>query len=225
MPTAEEAVVSLPFSPLGGMYGLTPSEAIPLEGSPDMLNCYIRGDTLRKRPGFVRLGSESVHATERVMGIYAAQDKNANPFLFAATQTGLKAYASGTGLWTSYTGPALTGTNEDPFTWEVSQNSVVFSQGVDAVMRVPFTGTVYAALNANCPPAKFLARFADRLYLAHTVETAIKEPFRIRRCVINDHTDWTGVGSGFNDLAEYPYHIRGMVKQGAQILVGSEGTI
>ena len=222
MPTSEEATVSFPVLPLNGMFGLVPSEAIPPGGSPDMVNCFVRGDTLRKRPGNARLGPQ-VAAAGRVMGLFSCEDKDANPHLFVSTETEVKRLTETT--WTTLSGPTLTGGPENLFSWRVSQNSVVFSQGVDRVMRAPFLGDIYAVLSGDCPPAKYLERFADRLYLANTIESAAREPFRIRRCVNGDHTDWTGVGSGFNDLAEYPYHIRGMSKQGSQLLIGCSGAL
>lgn len=221
MPTLEPDVIPFAFEPLAGMFGLTPATKIPVGGSPDMLNCYVRGDVLCKRPGYSIIG-DAVSASERVMGLYSALDDEDNSFLFAATETGIKRYLAGTNVWSAYTGPALTGGNERKFSWDVSQNSVVFGNGKDQVMRIPFTGTTYAILNANCPAAKYLTRFADRLYLASTVEGGATKPFRVRRSVNSDHTDWTGLGSGFNDLSEYPYHLKGMKKSGAQMLVASE---
>lgn len=221
MPTLEPFVKPIVIEPLDGVYGLTAVSRIPNGGSPDMINCFVRGNTLRKRPGFSQLG-DTLSATERVMGIFSAIDEDDNTFLFATTQTGLQRYSAGTNVWTDYTGPALTGGTEKLFSWEISQNSVVFSQGVDQVMAVPFVGTTYAILNANCPAARYLTRFADRLYLAFTREGGANKPFRVRRSVNGDHTNWTGLGSGFNDLAEYPYHIKGMRKHAAQLLIGTQ---
>lgn len=206
------------------MFGLTAPAKIPLGGSPDMVNCFVRGNTLRKRPGFSPLG-DRLHATENVMGIFSTVDEDDVSFLFATTETGLQRYNAGTNVWTDYTGPALTGGDDHLFSWEVSQNSVVFCQGVDQVMRVPFTGTAYAILNANCPPARYLARFADRLYIGHTVETGAQKPFRVRRSINGDHTNWTGLGSGFTDLSEFPYHITGLKKHGAQLLIPTKEAI
>jgi hypothetical protein len=188
-----------------------------------MTNVYVRGDTLRKRPGSVKLG-DRLSASERVMSLFSAWDEDDNVFLFAMTQTGLRRYTPGTDVWTLYTGPAFTGGAERFFSWDISQNAVVTSNGVDQVVRIPFAGTVYAILDADCPAAAYLTRFADRLYLAKTVESGVNKPFRVRRAVNGDHTDWTGLGSGFNDLSEYPYHIKGLRKHGAQMLIPSEQT-
>jgi hypothetical protein len=224
VPTEEPFVISFPIEPLDGMFGETPPGKIPVGGSPDMSNCYVRGDTLRKRPGYSILGNQ-VHASQRIMGLFSAFDEDDNVFLFAATQTGIKRYSPGSDVWTAYTGPTLSGGSERKFSWDVSQNSVVFCNGVDQVQRIPFTGTSYAILNANCPAARFLTRFADRLYLASTVEGSATKPFRVRRSVNGDHTDWTGLGSGFTDLSEYPYHIEGLAKTGSQLLIPTTETV
>jgi hypothetical protein len=219
--TLEPQTIAFPVEPLDGMYASVPSSKMPLGASPDMLNCYVRRDMLLKRPGFAQVGN-AVHATERVMGLYSTLDIDDTTYLYAAHETGVRRYISGTDTWDEIVGVDLTGGSTRLFSWETSQNGVVFSQGLDQVMLISFSGATYAVLSANCPPAKYLTRFADRLYIANTIETAVKKPFRVRRSVATDHADWTGIGSGFNDLSEFPYHIKGMSKHGAQMLVASE---
>jgi hypothetical protein len=138
--------------------------------------------------------------------------------------TGLQRYASGTNSWDAMAGPALTGSTERLFTWALSEESLVFSQGVDPVMRMDFGGAVYAALNAGAVPARYITRAADRLFLAHTVEAAANKPFRVRRSVVGDHTDWAGIGAGFTDLTDTPYQLRGLKKFGSRLIVYTEKT-
>jgi len=138
--------------------------------------------------------------------------------IYAAWAQGIAKYNEATKAWDICTGPVLTGSNDKLFSWDTSQNSVVFSRGKDQVMRVPFNLT-YAILNANCPPALYLCRFADRLFLGSTVEGGTTRGFRVRRCVANDHTDWVGVGSGFHDLTETPHQVRAMKKLGTRLAV------
>ena len=214
----------LRVQPIGGMILNVPATDLPPTGSPDMNNCFVRGTTLGKRPGYAQWGTGSVHASERVLGIFSCQDEANTTHLFAATQTQLKKYA-GTNWSSAFSGPALTGGTEKLFDWDVSQNSVVFCQGTNQVLRVPFSGTTYAILDANCPAAYFMTRFADRLYTASTTESTVAKPFRVRRSVNGDHTDWTGLGSGFTDLSEFPYHITGMSKHGPGMIIATEGAI
>ena len=211
--------------PVAGMFDQEPAQEIPLGGSPDMVNCYVLSGLLRKRPGYAQWKTDNAAIGSSVVGIYSTQDEENNTHLFAVHPTGLAKYNSSTLSWDAMTGTALTGGASQLFSFENSQNSMVFSQGVDQVMRMPFTGSAYAILNASCPATKFLTRFADRLFLAYTLESAVSKPFRIRRCVAQDHTDWTGVGSGFTDLAEFPYHIRQIRKLGTMVAVYTEHNI
>ena len=214
------------INPISGMLANIPPTDLPLTASPDMSNCVVSGTELKKRPGYTQWGSGSVHASERVVGVFSTQDESNVTHFFATSQTELKKYDVSAGNWTSaFSGPALTGGSEKLMDWDVSQNSVVFCQGENQVLRVPFTGTTYAILNTNCPAAYFMTRFADRLFIANTTESSNDKPFRVRRSVNGDHTDWTGLGSGFTDLAEFPYHIKGISKHGPGMIIATEGAI
>ena len=212
------------LQPIGGMIANIPATDLPPTASPDMNNVFVKGTVLGKRPGYLQWGAGAVHATERVMGLFSTQDEDNATHFYAASQTQLKKYGS-TDWSSAYSGPALTGGTERAMQWAVSQNSVIFSQGTNDVLRVPFGSTTYAVLNANCPPAYYLTRFADRVFIANTTESTAAKPFRVRRSTAGDHTDWTGLGSGFTDLAEFPYHITGLRKHGPGMLVATEGAI
>lgn len=227
MPAVQQPTrfVTKQIAPTGGMVVVEPGVRIPLEASPDMLNCTVFQGTLRKRYGYTKFPSGMSALSSPVMGLYSTQDEAANTHLVANTETQLVKLI--TGVWTVLTGPALTGGAGAFFQYETSQNSIVFSQGVDQVMRhdIATATTVYAILNASCPAARYLTRFADRLFIAHTVEGGATKPFRIRRSIAGNHADWVGVGSGFTDISESPYHIRGIRKLGAQMAVYTEGSV
>jgi len=216
---------TLDIYPIGGMITAMPAKRLPLSASPDMQNMSVAAGRLRKRPGYRRLHVNSPSFGAPILGLASVQDEENGTHLFAMTATGVwKHDAAGT-VWQQLTGPTLTGGPDRLFSWEVSQNSFVFSQGVDPVQRIPFTSLTYAPLAAACPPARYLTRGADRLILAFTVEGGASKPFRVRRSVVADHFDWTGVGSGFTDLTEFPYHIKGLKKIGSQIAVYSEKSV
>lgn len=217
--------VTKQIRPTGGMIAEEPGVRIPMDMSPDMLNCSVIQGTLRKRFGYALFPAGMSALTSAVMGIYSTQDDESNTHLVCCTTTKLVKLLSG--AWSVLTGPSLTGSTGTPFQFETSQNSIVFSQGVDQVMRhdISTATTTYAVLNANCPPARYLTRFADRLFIAYTVESGATKPYRVRRSVAANHADWTGVGSGFTDISESPYHIRGIKKLGAQMAVYTEGSV
>lgn len=214
------------IKPVGGMVTEADEGDLPLQASPDMLNCVIVQDTLRKRPGFQQYRAGNSAFSASVLGLFSTQDDEDNTHLLAVTQTQVKKYNSTSNNWDTLTGPALTGGGTQPFSFAHSQNSICFSQAVDQVQIHPLTGvTTYAVLNANCPPARYMTRFVSRLLIAYTLESADSKPFRIRRPVINDHTDWTGLGSGFNDLTEFPHHLRNIKKLGANLAIYTENSI
>lgn len=214
---------TLDIYPTMGMIAQIPAKLLPLGASPDMLNMYVYGGQLRKRPGYAQFADGNAPLGDPIVGIASVQDEENATHLFAITEDGLFKWNGSD--WDAMTGPALTGTGDRLFSWEVSQNSFVFSQGVDQVHRIPFNTTTYAILNANCPPARYMTRFADRLFLASTVESAASKPFRIRRPVAADHTNWTGVGSGFTDLSEFPYHLKGLRKLGTRLAAYTEKAV
>lgn len=217
--------VSALVRPVGGQWRSEAFQDLPAEASPDMLNCVVQQGQLRKRMGYAQYPVSHAAIGSAVCGLYSTQAADDTTHLLAVHPIGGAKYNATTDTWDALTGPALTGVASQQFSFANSQNSIVFSQGVDAVMRLPFTGTTYAALNAGAVPAKYLERFAGRLLLGHTVESATACPFRIRRPVRDDHTDWSGVGSGFRDCSEFPYHLKGLKKLGAGLAVYYEKAI
>ena len=201
-----------------GMNTFDPPEDLNLGESPDMMNCMVYNGLLRKRPGYTQFGSDSLPSA--VLGLFSTQNDADATFLYGFHLTGAQKYNAGSGAWDEVVGTALTGTGDNLFSIQNSQSSIVFSQGIDPVKLITFASPLtYAGLNANAPAAKYLERFVNRLFLAHTLESATVKPYRVRRSVNGDHTDWVGVGSGFTDLLEFPYHIRGMKKLASALIV------
>ena len=80
-------------------------------------------------------------------------------------------------------------------------------------------------LSPDCPPAKVIRNFAERPVIAHTVEGGTTYPHRVRWPTISDETDWTGVGSGYEDLLDTSDFITTMDVLGNQLIVYKERTI
>lgn len=221
MPEYPSRVV--PVRPIGGIDRSNPADTIDLGASPDIQNMHVVEGMLCKRPGYALFPTGmSALSGAPVEGLYSTHDDQDNTRFYAVTRTTVYRYNSGTKAWDAMAGPALTGGVGQLFSFETSQNTLVFSQGVDQVMALPLTAAVYAILNANCPPAKYLARFADRLYIARTVEGGVTKPYRVRWSVNADHTNWVGVGSGFRDNLEQPYFIRNIKKLQNDLAVYTE---
>jgi hypothetical protein len=215
---------TLDIYPTMGMITQLPAKELPLGASPDMMNMCVVGGCLRKRPGFRQFRPGNTPFDSSVVGLASTRDEENVVHLYAFSETRMYKFDRDLYGWRLCTGPAFTGGPENLFTWEVSQNSIVASQGIDPVIRTPFDLT-YARLSPDCPPARYMTRGADRLILGDTLEGGLRKPFRIRRCVAGDHTDWTGVGSGFTDLGEFPYHLYNLRKIGTRIAAYTEKSV
>ena len=198
---------AVPIRPTGGMFKFDQEGEIPPNASPDMGNCYVFEGRLCKRPGYSMFPVGMTAFNSMVMGIYATQDDEYNTHLIACSQDDVYKHDFTLNTWSALTGGPLTGGDTQWFSFETSQNSIVFCQGADKIQRhdISALSTTYAVLNANAPIARYLTRFADRLMAGYTVEGGISKPFRIRRPVASDHTNWVGAGSGFTEQTEYPY--------------------
>lgn len=207
---------SVSVSPILGMWSADSGENLPPGASPDMMNCMVIQGRLRKRPGYVQYPPAHASIGGPVLGLYSTQDQEGNTTLVAAWKDGLAIW-NGT-AWVAATG-TLTGTNAQLFSFETSQDCIVFSQGVDPVQSLPLGTTTFTGLSTDCPPAYYLLRFGNRLTIALTVESGQTFGQRHRRSVENDHTDWTGIGSGFRDAVDLVPQIRGMAKILAKIVL------
>ena len=217
----------IPIRPINGVWKFSPgSDEFPEGASPDMLNCYVYEGRLRKRPGYAMFPLAMPSIGGSAVGIYSTQDEENNTHLIVVWQSGVKKYDFVAQVWNTLTG-TLSGGSDQWFTFETSQNNIVFSQGVDKIKKhdISTVNTVFADLSASAPIARYITRFADRLYAAYTVEGGVTKPFRIRRPVAGDHTNWAGAGSGFNDLTEWPYQLRGIRKLGEGMSVFTERSI
>lgn len=203
---------TLRIRPVGGMNTGEPAQDIALEASPDMLNFQVYNGALRKRPGYRKYDTGSTFPAGPITGIFAAQLTSGVRALYATNKVGIFKFNVGTRNWDVQAGPALTGSDHDIFTFEVSQNCLVFSQGVDNIMSLPLAGAVYAVINANAKPSRTLSRWNQRLYAAFTLEAGVNAPFRVRWTIALDHTDWVGIGAGFTDLTDDVYQVKTIKK-------------
>jgi len=200
---------SLAVRPVGGLNTSLPAKDIQDGESPLMSNLQVMNGTLRKRPGYTQWPAGQSAAANPILGMFVALDSDGVQYFYAAAKNKLAKLNPGAGTWDTVTGASLTGGDQDVFCFAVSQNALVFSQGVDGIWLSALTSSTYAALNANAPPTRSMERFAERLICAYMIESGAK-PYRSRWCVNNDHTNWTATGSGFHENSDYPSGLRGL---------------
>src|SRR4051812_27633516 len=119
---------TIPISPLGGMWTLDApqdldKQGIPPGASPDMVNFQIYNGYIRKRPGYAKFQPASSFPASPIMGIYSAQQVAGTRALYVVNRVGVFKYNTATTNYDAQTGPALTGTASQFFSFEVSQNN------------------------------------------------------------------------------------------------------
>jgi hypothetical protein len=196
-------------------------QKMPEGASPDMLNFQVVDGLLRKRPGYGRYQTGSTFPPNIATGIFSALDAAGTRRLFVVTKLHLYRYNTGTTNWDQMTGPTLTAGDINLVDFAISQNNLVFANGVDNIMAMPLASSTYVVLNASSFPSSYITRWNNRLYAAATVEAAVIQPYRVRWPVSGDHTNWSGVGSGFNDLIDDVQPLRRMRKIGSSLAIYS----
>lgn len=106
--------------------------------------------------------------------------------------------------WVVFTGAAaFTGSTLNTWTYTAWNDTLIVSNGVDGTYTLdPVLVTV--AIIAAAPPAKQLSTYAGRVIASNTKEIGVVTGNRIRWSVKNSSTDWSGIGSGFEDLLSTP---------------------
>lgn len=204
--------------PIYGQWGMDPAVAMPTGASPYMRNLSVYQGFLRKRPGYGQHVAGNDALDGPVVGLFSHKNAAGNTFLIACTPTSVYRFNDVSEDWDKLSGSALTGTEDDLFAFEVSQRHVVFSQGVDPVQIHDLSTSTYGDLSPNCPPARRLCRFNNRLNLGWTVESSNQEPYRHRWPTNGDHTNWTGVGASFRDEPELTRFVQGMKRIGTNAM-------
>lgn len=104
--------------------------------------------------------------------------------------------------WITLTGGAIVGGELDFFTTTAWNDRLLFDNGQSGLHEYnPATGILRVI--AAAPKSEHLTTFAGRV-IASSVREPQYRPFRIKWSVKNNHEDWTGLGSGFEDLLSTP---------------------
>lgn len=200
----------------------------------DLTDFISSDDGLFVRDGFTQLGSAALDNIPLRIAAYEQEDLDR--FTIAHTKTKLY-YLNGT-TWTDISrAGGYTGSDEELYDSTVALNDYVFTNYTDKLQY--WDGVAGTALDLPAAGgggsleftrAKFCAAFAGRLFIANLKE---ESPTKVRalrvrwsaELVYRASADWTALGSGFNDLAETPDEVKGMLKLGSVLVVYKKRSI
>ena len=187
-------VVPKPFwAPPKGLDYLDRKNRVPPSHCPEITNLYLDRGVLKSRKGTVAIGSAS---TEEVMGVVNFVVASGIGFLLRFTTTHLQQWDGTT--WNNVSGGTFTGSNAAYFTYTAFGNTLLFSNGIDGLWEfAPLIGTLNQI--ADGPNALHLSTFGGRV-----LATNADYPGRLDWCAKNNSHDWTGVGSGNEELLSTP---------------------
>lgn len=97
----------------------------------------------------------------------------------------------------------LHGSESDLFTWTSWGDKLLFSNFVDGMWELNFQDYVIKKVE-GAPGARHLTVFGNRVIATAVNSFSQSLPYRIQWSEKNDYTDWTSIGSGFEDLFGAP---------------------
>lgn len=165
-----------------------------------MSNFRLNRGTLIQRPGVALIGGSDSTTVMNVIDFVTSD--SASHYIRFRTD-GLDRYDTSTDSWIPISGPTLTGDESNQFTYTGWNDMLVFSNGKDGTFQLQLGPAYSYAIIAGAPAAFHLTTFAGRI-LATSVFDPTYVPNRIRWSTKDDNTDWTDLGSGFEDLRSTP---------------------
>jgi hypothetical protein len=203
MPSQRDTSAELPEvawrGPFGGIQSEVPLDAVEGIGFADAVNITFRKSNMTVRPGYKALPNIPAPA-EPILGIGDFFNKNGERVQVIMTPTRLLKWDGSAQNWVVITGPALTGSATQVFTFSALNYMLAFSQGNDGIMLWDGISGAYAASGAGVVPARFLTEIAFHLVSGYTLESGNVKPQRVRWSGAFDPTDYTSFSSGFVDL-------------------------
>lgn len=189
-----EVVPKTLWSPCLGLDYLNAENRVDPSHATQMLNLWLDRGELKSRYGTVQVGTA---AADPVMGVVNFVSGSGVGFLVRFTTTKVQIWDGAT--WNNVGTATFTGDTADYFAYTVFNDSLIFSNGVDGLWDYnPGLGTltqIDAGINA-----RQLTTVGGRV-LASGLPGA---EYRLQWSVKNNSHDWTGIGSGFEDLLSTP---------------------
>jgi hypothetical protein len=184
--------------PAKGIHTELPLERVPPEYTPVARNMRVVNGTLRSRLPAGIIGTKSTNIVGAVMFVTSTLDQHLLRF-----RTTVVERWNGS-VWVTVAGTyTLTGSLDDQFTFVPWLDDLLFSNGVDGLFRYISSQLRIEKVTAG-PAARHLSVFNGRVIASDVIDSTGKQRKRFRWSVKNSFTDWTGTGSGFEDLLSAP---------------------
>jgi hypothetical protein len=161
-------------------------------------------NNLRLSEGFLvenRAGTQAIGAAHSsiVLGAIVYRDRNGEHILRVHT-TGVQLY-DGTS-WVNFTGPSLALSDFVVPSFTTWNDKLII--GCDTGIYELDTATRIYTKITDAPGCKHVTTLGGRLVASWIYSSGLEHPRRIQWCAKNDNTDWSGLGSGFEDLLSTP---------------------
>lgn len=167
--------------------------------SPQMENLRLKDDWFSVRPGTEVLGAA---AGSNVIHVVIFTTAIGTEHIVRWTQTGVDYYNGG--AWSALSGPVLTLSEYSVISTTAWNSKLLFADGWTGIYEINFNDFTYA-LVTGAPICKHITTFAGRVIASYIFDPVLGElPSREQWCVKGNNTDWTGLGSGYEDLLNSP---------------------
>lgn len=183
------------FFPPSGMHREKPPSMLGLNEAYTAKNLVIRRGQYKVRDGIATMGS-GVFARP-VLGLTVFARTQGSEALTAFTDQGV--YRLVGGSFNALTGAVLTTQEFDRYSFAAWNNKLLFSNGRDPISEVDYSARSYSELG-EAPVAKFIVTLGGRIIAGYVGDN----PVRVQWNVKNNSEDWTGLGSGYEDMLASP---------------------
>jgi hypothetical protein len=190
----EQYIHRVVWSPADGLRKDLPLSRVKPSESPEIINLRIKDSIYSARPAFTRVGDALANPILAAAVFVTSENVE---YLYALTTRGVHELVGNS--WVALTGPALTAEQYSHYALTAWNDKMIYANGYDKIGEINHVGRTYGPI-AAAPRARHVTTFAGRL-IAGYVDS---NPTRIQWSVRNDNTNWTGLGSGYEDLLSTP---------------------
>lgn len=192
---------SLWWTPCKGMNTTLPAQLLSQQQLSWAENVGVHYGMLRSRPGVRNVGTSSA---SNITTVVEFNTSSGISYLVRMGFFGVE-YFDGTN-WNAIPGYSVPAefTVFDKFACTAFGDKLVFSDGLSGLYEYdPVAGV--AVLIPDGPSAKHLTTFASRIVASNVKSTlGLSYVTRIQWCAKNNSHDWTGIGSGYEDMLSTP---------------------